>query len=124
MEKRRLELTPLETFRAEVEYVAEDTWPVYVNGCHGLSETHGVLMVSFYSEHIQPTPALVIEGATSPGRTPDERKVDLPAPDPYQLASGKVRIVRRVEANLVMTLPTVKSMVDWLQKKIKEMEEQ
>ena len=103
-----------------VEYQNDDLAPVYVESVQGVSTPRGSLQMMFFSDYIshhKDAPILLTQAPDQPPGT-----LDVKTEDPFRLAEKDIRIVRRVEANLIMTLPALKALVPWLQIKIEELE--
>ena len=99
-----------------IEYENSDNTPVYVEGAQGVLTPKGSLQVSFYSENMRPK--------TNLSTTLDQSGtvVNVKTEDPFGLDVGEIHIVRRIEADLILTLPTLKAVTAWFNNKIGEME--
>ena len=105
-----------------IEYEGTDLPPVYVEGAQGMTTPKGFLQVSFFSEYVKARGNLgakVMETAESAGVT----SMRIQAEDPYGLDKGEMRIVRRIEANLILSPPALRDIVSWLQLKLHELEQ-
>ena len=87
--------------RIEIEYENLEMPPRYVEGMQGLPTAQGGLQCYFFSDYVLPPPKLSPETRTRE----DEGSVsiDIRLQDPYGLQGGSVRILRRVEANIVLS---------------------
>lgn len=106
--------------RMVVEYENLDLPPAYVESVQGAPSPHGVLHVSFFSERIKALETLsgeVTMRQLEGGVTNITSKV----PDPLGLDSKELRIVRRVEANLIFTSEGIERLIPWLQQQLDEM---
>ena len=106
---------------AVVQYENLDLPPAYVEGVQGMATPQGALQVSFYSEFLKPHDevACELEATVQPEVSGIALRVE--AKDPFGLDGGQLRIVRRIEANLVFTVPALKAVVPWLQQKLNEL---
>ena len=103
-----------------VEYQNDDLPPVYVESAQGIRTPRGSLQVTFFSDYIRHHQDTVIQLRTPADQPPGT--VDVGVEDPFRLAEGDIRLVRRVEANLILTLPALKALIPWLEIKLKELE--
>ena len=103
-----------------VEYQNDDLPPVYVESAQGIRTARGSLQVTFFSDYISHHQDTAIQLRTPPDQPPGT--VDVGIEDPFRLAEGDIRLVRRVEANLILTLPALKALIPWLEIKLKELE--
>lgn len=99
--------------RVSVEYESMDIPPRYVEGVQGMATPKGAVQIYFFSDYILPPPAgpgarAAIAGADAEGMT-----LDIRIEDPYGVQSGQLRVVRRVEANLVLSLAAVQDLHNW-----------
>lgn len=109
--------------KAVIEYQNTDAVkPAYVEGAQGMRTSKGALHVSFYSEYLQHSKEL--SGQVTESREGNVTTVSIAAPDPFGSDQGKVHIVRRIEANLIFTIPALQSIVPWLQQKLDELTKQ
>ena len=104
-----------------VEYENTDITPVFVEGAQGMKTPNGALQVSFYSEHMKPLETLAT--VSVPIEDPD-RQGDLKfkTKDPFGLDTGSITIVRRIEASLFLTEPSLKILINWLNLKLLELQ--
>ena len=110
--------------KANIEYEGTDLTPVYVEAAQGIKTPRGAFQLSFYSEFIKSRDRL---GARIEpiGEHGNSTTVRMNADDPYGLSKGEpLKIVRRIEANLILTIPALRSIIPWLQSKLKELEEE
>ena len=105
-----------------LEYENMDLAPAYVEGAQGMRTPLGALHVSFYSEYIKPIESLELPVETQ--SVSDDTSVTLKVfqPDPFIAEAQKIRMVRRIEANVILTLPALQALIPWLQQKLDEME--
>lgn len=102
-----------------VEYENLELKPAYVEGAQGMRTSHGALHVSFYSEYTKSKAQL--KGETRSLAANNAETVQVTFPDPF-LSGDEIRIVRRVESALILTVPVLRSLVPWLQSKLQELE--
>ena len=106
-----------------IEYENDDLAPVYVESVQGMRTGRGSLQIMFFSDYIgHQKNATELTVTTPPGKPPGT--VDINVGDPFRAADGSFRVVRRIEANLILSLPALKALVPWLQLKIDELESQ
>ena len=108
--------------RAVIEYENLDVSPAYVEGAQGVKTPQGALHVSFYSEFFKHKNVLKprIARSGNDGGTTTYTVTD--APDAFGLDAGDITIVRRIESSMIMTVPTLRAIVPWLQMKLNELE--
>jgi len=110
--------------RGVVEYENLDLAPAYVEGAQGMPTPQGALHVSFYSEFLRTKDKLlskIVEQENPDGSVTCEITG---VPDAFGLDKGDLTIVRRIESSLIMTVPTLRVIVPWLQAKLNELEKQ
>ena len=103
-----------------MEYQNDDLAPVYVESVQGVATSRGSLQMMFFSDYVSHHKDTPIKLTQPPDQPPGT--LDVQSEDPFRFAEQDIRIVRRVEANLIMTLPALKALVPWLQLKIQELE--
>lgn len=111
---------PLEpsTPKLIIEYENEDIRPAYVEGAQGTRTPQGALHVAFYSEFMKTQKKI----QATVKKTDDPKDgTALVASDPFMFDNGELHIVRRVEANLIFTVPALESLIPWLTGKLQEM---
>ncbi len=111
------------TVRAVIEYENMGFRPAYVEGAQGMRTAQGALHVSFYSEYAKSKESLngVIKNPLD-SSSGDTQGVEVSFPDPFLSSDGEYRIVRRVESTLIFTEPFLRTLIPWLQIKLKELE--
>ena len=104
----------------------DDQRPVYVDGAFGQRTPRGALHVVLYSEYWKPSSESSVPARPIPNVQPVEVKGDdvqqtvtlqiqAQDPGPYQAAEGgDVRIVRQVEASLILTKEGLDTLIPWL----------
>lgn len=99
--------------RVKVEYANLDIPPRYVEGIHGVLTAQGGVHCNFYSDFITPHPDIEPELRR---RTDQEGNltVDMNVPDPYGIQKGEVRIVRRIEASVILSETAARALHSWL----------
>ena len=98
----------------------EDLRPVYVEGAQGGITPKGSLQVSFYLDFLKPSKQLKAR-ITKTGQETGQAAFRISPGDPFGLDSNRLHFVRKIEATLVFTAPTLKSLIPWLQSKLDEM---
>lgn len=107
---------------AVVQYDNADAPPAYVESVQGMLTPQGALHLSFFSEYLKhraEIPARVLPRSTDSG----EKGVEVSPGDPFGFDGEEICVVRRVEANLIMTEEAVRRLLPWLQTKLNEMEQ-
>ena len=101
--------------KVTLEYENLDLPPSYVDGVQGmLSPNKDVLHVSFFSDRTASLSKLSASATMSEdGQT---FKADLG--DSFGLDTGNVRLIRRVEANLIFTQDSLERIIPWLQQQL------
>lgn len=113
-----------------IEYQNDDISPVYVENVQGVPTSRGSLQMMFFSDYIthhKDGLSVALQKVEGPVADPlpdqPSRAVSVEiGDDPYGLMRGDVRVVRRIEANIVMTLPALKALVPWLNLQIQALE--
>ena len=121
MAKRPAGKPPMTT-KIVVKYENLDLPPAYVEGAQGMRTSQGALHVSFYSEYVKSKEEIRTSITLPDPSSGDPQTVQVTVPDPFQRDDGEIRIVRRVESNLVFTTPVLRSLIPWLQQKLLELE--
>ncbi len=108
--------------KAVIEYEGTDIPPVYVEGAQGMHTPQGALQMSLYSEYVKPRENLTatVADTSVPAGT---RAMRIRTEEPYGLDKGSIRIVRRIEANLILTPPFLRRLVPWLQQQLHDLEQ-
>ena len=105
---------------AVVQYENADAPPAYVESVQGMLTPQGALHLSFFSEYLKhraELPAKVHPRIDSGGKG-----LEVLPGDPFGFDGKEICLVRRVEANLIMTDEAVRRLLPWLQTKLNEME--
>ena len=105
-----------------LEYENMDLAPTYVEGAQGMRTPLGSLQVSFYSEYIKPIESLELPVETQAASDDTSVTLKVLQRDPFIAETQQVRMVRRIEANVILTLPALQALIPWLQQKLNEME--
>jgi len=84
---------------------------VYAEGAYGGLTPHGNISISFYNDRY-PIPQIVEHQISQEGKLGGEIS-----------RVGKDGVVREVEVDVLLTIPTAKSLRDWLEQKILEAEQ-
>ena len=105
-----------------IEYENLDLPPAYVESAQGMPSPQGVLHVSFFSERIASVEKL---SGTAAFRDKSENTghVGIRVGEPFGTDEGNIRLVRRVEANLIFTSETIRKLIPWLQNHLDSMED-
>ena len=108
--------------KAVIEYEGAEHPPVYVEAAQGMNTPKGSLQLSFFSEYMKPRENL---GATivNVAEIGGAAKMNIQTEEPYGLDKGSIRIVRRIEANLILPLPFLRQLVPWLQDRLNDLEQ-
>ena len=109
--------------KAVIEYEGVDLPPVYVEAAQGMNTPKGSLQMSFFSEYMKPRENLgaTIASVGEPAGTAETMRIQ--TEEPYGLDKGSIRIVRRIEANLILPLPFLRQLVPWLQERLNDLEQ-
>ena len=103
---------------AILEYENLDLPPAYVDGAQGvLSPSKDVLHVSFFSERMAGSEELTAYATPSQ----DGKTFGANVGDPFGVDTNEVRVIRRVEANLIFTPEALKQLIPWLKQKLNEL---
>ena len=105
-----------------IEYENADLTPVYVEEAQGIRTQRGACQISFYSQYLKPLSEVQSKlnvGERAAGST--AVTMELGHADPFGLDTESITIVRRVEANLILTAPVLQSIIPWLQKMLDEL---
>ena len=121
MVKRPTKGKPFTPRRIVVQYENLDLSPAYVEGAQGMRTSKGALHVSFYSEYVKSKEEISIDIESSVSSS-DAVSTTVSAPDPFISDDGEIRLVRRVESNLIFTVPVLQSLIPWLQTKLQELD--
>ena len=115
--------SPLEPSQPKliIEYENEDIRPTYVEGAQGARTPQGALYVSFYSEFVKTQKKIQATVKKTDDSDDSKDGTALVAQDPFMFDNGELHIVRRVEANLIFTVPSLESLIPWLTGKLQEM---
>ena len=110
--------------KVTVEYESLDVPPRYAEGVQGLITTKGAVQMYFFSDFV--TPPASIEPTVRFGDTDagGDVRVDMKIDDPYGLKGGKLRVTRRIEANLVLPLNALRELHTWTGQLIQQLEKQ
>lgn len=104
-----------------LEYESLDSPPRYVEGVQGLVTNKGAVQMYFFSDLFTPPPEIHSNVSTIP-RIDGAVTINASIDDPYGLKSKNVLIKRRIEANLILSLSTLKEIRDWSTRLIQEEE--
>ena len=105
-----------------LEYENLDLAPTYVEGAQGMRTPLGALQVSFFSEYIKPIEPLELPVETHAASDNTSVSLKVLQRDPFLSEAQQIRMVRRIEANVILTLPALQALIPWLQQKLDEME--
>jgi hypothetical protein len=105
-----------------LEYENLGVPPAYVEGAQGMRTPLGALQVSFYSEYIKPRETLELDVESQVSLDNDTVSLKVLQQDPFMSDPQHIRMARRIEANLIFTLPALQALIPWLQQKLDEME--
>ena len=102
-----------ETPSIRIDYENLDMPPRYVEGAQGIPTPKGALQCYLFSDYVVPPQTMVPEAKT---RKEGENAfaVDMRVQDPYGLQGGQMRIVRRVEANVILSEAAARELHTWL----------
>ncbi|MCY4327894.1 MAG: hypothetical protein OXC53_09960 [Rhodobacteraceae bacterium] len=103
--------------RVTVEYENLDLPPAYVESAQGMPSQQGVLHVSFFSERMAGSEELTAYATPSQ----DGKTFGANVGDPFGVDTNEVRVIRRVEANLIFTPEALKQLIPWLKQKLNEL---
>ena len=103
-----------------VEYENLDTPPAYVESVQGMVSPNGVLHVSFFSERIKGLETLS-GSLTAQQLEEGQMSASTTIPDPFGLDGKEIRLLRRVEANLIFTPDAIERLIPWLQNQLQGM---
>lgn len=112
---------------AVVEYENVNVEPsVYVEGALLQVTPKGSLQISFFSEYLKYQETVVAPlKPVSPVSPKGNERLDMGELDMFGVKrTGQVHVLRRVEASLVFTLPTLKTLIPDIQQRMAAMEEQ
>ena len=106
--------------RVVVEYENLDIPPAYVESVQGAPSPHGVLHASFFSERIKGLETL---SGTMKVREGEEGRTSISSTiaDPFGMDGEELRVIRRVEANLIFTPDAIERLIPWLQQHLDAM---
>ena len=107
--------------RVSLEYESVDIPPRYVEGVQGLVTAKGAVQIYFYSDYVVP-PATLEAKTRLREADADGVSVDMRIEDPYGIQGGDVRMVRRVEANLVLSAAALRDLNTWTGQILKQIE--
>ena len=110
--------------KANIEYEALDAPPRYVEGVQGLVTNKGAVQIYFFTDFVTPPPRLDPEVRTRDTDSDGEFSVDMKIDDPYGMKDGNIRVTRRIEANLVLTVAALRDLHVWSGQLIQQLEKQ
>ena len=113
--------TPKTPTRAVIEYENVDVRPAYVEGAQGMRTPQGALHVSFYSEYVKARDKLNSQVTSNSKPGENSVTIAIASGDPFGIDDDEIRIVRRIEASLILTVPALQTIVPWLQQKLNEL---
>lgn len=108
--------------KAIVEYENLDLPPAYVEAAQGMPTPQGALHVSFYSERIGCLTNL--EGQVEFNDNESGMSgMRIGVGSPFGVNGEQVRLIRRVEANLIFTPRALESLIPWLQQQLRSLQD-
>lgn len=105
----------------EVVYENQADAPATIHGLMGVLSPHGGFQLMLYSEHLRPKPEGKFNSDVRTRTVDKQFEVDI-AIEESNLEPPSFQIVRRIEANLFLTLPLLKVISKWVEGAINELE--
>ena len=105
----------------EIEYENLDMPPRYVEGIQGIFTAQGGVQCYLFSDYVVP-PSTIVPDVRRQEHGEEGVSVSLRVQDPYGAQSGVTRIVRRVEANIILSEPALQVLHSWLSQMIGQLE--
>ena len=102
--------------KCRIEYENLDMQPRYVEGVQGVPTPRGSVQCYLFSDYVIPPETIVPKT-----RRLSKNIVNIEIQDPYGLQCDQVRIVRRVEANVILSEAAARELHRWLGEYLEQM---